>query len=65
MFVRQGVEHFVKELVNVMGVQGMNVSPEARRPPILLAEYVSSNQTRVDDATFARNALTAARDAAR
>ncbi|CAN0535919.1 unnamed protein product, partial [Scytosiphon promiscuus] len=41
------------------------VSPEARRPPLLTADSVPANRQRVDDATYARNALTAARDAAR
>lgn len=41
------------------------VSSEARRPPILMASSVQANRGRVDDATYARNALTAARDAAR
>ncbi|CAN0333185.1 unnamed protein product, partial [Ectocarpus sp. 12 AP-2014] len=61
----QGAEHFVSELVKVMGTHGMDVSPDARRPPILMADSVAANQQRVDDATYARNALTAARDAAR
>ena len=42
------------------------MSPDARRPPLLIAENIPANrQQRVDDATYARNALTAARDAAR
>ena len=45
---------------------GAEVSPDARRPPLLIAENIPANrQQRVDDATYARNALTAARDAAR
>lgn len=59
------MEHFVTELVKVMGIHGMEVSPEARRPPILIADAVPANRQRIDDATYARNALTAARDAAR
>lgn len=55
----------MSELVKVMGIHGMEVSPDARRPPILVADGVSANRQRVDDATYARNALTAARDAAR
>lgn len=55
----------MSELVKVMSTHGMDISPEAKRPPILLADRVAANQQRVDDATFARNALTAARDAAR
>lgn len=65
MTLPQGAEHFVSELVKVMGTHGMDVSPDARRPPILMADSVAANNQRVDDATYARNALTAARDAAR
>nr|AWH61373.1 putative argonaute [Fucus serratus] len=59
------LENFVSELVKVMGIHGMEVSPEARRPPLLNAEQAPGNRQRVDEVTFARNALMAARDAAR
>lgn len=55
----------MSELLKVMSTHGMDISPEARRPPILMADKIAANQQRVDDATYARNALTAARDAAR
>ena len=61
----KGAEYFVSELVKAMSAHGMDISPEARRPPILLADMIPANRQRVDDATYARNALTAARDAAR
>lgn len=49
-----------------MGIHGMDVSQAAKKPPILMADNVAANRNnRVDDATYARNALTAARDAAR
>lgn len=41
------------------------VSQQARKPPLLMADAVASGGSRVDDATYARNALVAARDAAR
>ncbi|CAM9114998.1 unnamed protein product, partial [Sphacelaria rigidula] len=59
------LENFVSELVKVMGIHGMEISPAARKPPLLMADAVPANRQRVDDATYARNALTAARDAAR
>lgn len=41
------------------------VSPDARKPPLLTAESVLANRQRVDDVTYARNAMVAARDAAK
>lgn len=46
-------------------VLGLKVSPQAMKPPLLMADAVASGGPRVDDATYARNALVAARDAAR
>lgn len=48
----------------------IQVSPDARKPPLLTAGSVpanrqQANRQRVDDVTYARNALAAAKDAAK
>lgn len=43
----------------------IQVSPDARKPPLLMAGSVPANRQRVDEVTYARNAMAAARDAAK
>ncbi|CAM9273566.1 unnamed protein product [Choristocarpus tenellus] len=59
-----GLQRFLSELVKVMGIHGMAVVGAAQKPPIVIAESVPGNRQRVDDLTYARNALSAAKDQA-